>query len=560
MKMKTKTELQQKLKQIDHKSYKLYKELKGTYQMGDFLLAIDHVQGDPFATPSRIRLIINNESNFPAQLFDNRIKKIALEDYLLRGVHQFLRSASGKSGKHAGSGKSGLITICPVGQEVTERTAVLIGKKQIEVRMEVGFPAFGRTIASEGLAQIFFEKLPRLVQQIFSYEAQQHAKIKKVLELAEDQQEIRTQLELQDLVAFVADGSILPRESGVSAHPLKNAVPFHAPESMAVTLTLPHSGSMRGMGIKKGVTLIAGGGYHGKSTLLKALESGVYNHIAGDGREYVVTIDDAVKIRAEEGRCIHEEDISLFINHLPSRTDTTCFVTENASGSTSQAANTAEALSLGSRLLLIDEDTSATNFMVRDEKMAQLVPAVSEPITPFIQCIQSLSADCGVSSILVVGSSGEYLSVADRVIQMDCYEAKDVSARARELASPYQGLSVKLSSFIKKQVRSMHIEKAKIQGADCILLDKERIDLRYFDQLVDSGQTAALAYLMQYALEHLTGNKKEKQTALDIADSLYKKIEQDGFLSVIPSYYGTGAPVLPRKAEFLFCMLRYRKL
>ncbi len=558
--MKTKTDLKQKLKQIDHKSYKLYKDLKGVYQMDRFLLAIDHVQGDPFATPSRVRVIVDNETNFPAHLFDKRVKKIALEDYLLRGVHQFLRSSSGKSSGRTGSGKSGLITICPVGQEVLERTAVLIGKKQIEVRMEIGFPAFGRTIASAGLEQIFFEKLPRLVQQVFSYEAQQHAKIKKVLALAEDQHAIRTELEHRNLVAFVADDSILPRESGVSARPLKNAVPFHSPESMAVTLTLPHSGEMRGMGIPKGVTLIAGGGYHGKSTLLKALVSGVYNHIAGDGREYVVTIDDAVKIRAEEGRCIHGEDISLFINHLPSRTDTTCFVTENASGSTSQAANTVEALSLGSRLLLIDEDTSATNFMVRDEKMARLVPASSEPITPFIQCIQSLSADCGVSSILVVGSSGEYLSVADRVVQMDCYEAKDVSARARELASPYQGISVKLSPFIKKQVRGMQIEKVKAQGEDSVLLDKERIDLRYFDQLTDSGQTAALAYLMQYALEHFTEKSGSRRTALDIADLLYKKIEQDGFLSVIPSYYGTGAPVLPRKAEFLFCMLRYRKL
>ena len=558
--MKSKRDLENKLREIDHKSYKLYKDLRGSYDFKDYELCIDHVQGDPFATPSRVRLVFDNRNNFPDELFSTKERKVALEDYLLRCLHRALRAGAdggnrgGGHGRGGGSGKSGLVACCPVGQEVLERTAVLVDKEKIEVRIEVGFPAYGRSIASQEMRKILFERIPDATVPVFSYADQNKKRIAQVVELADDQAFIRSEIEKLGLVSFIADGSILPRESGVSTRPMKDGKPFEAPESMAVTLKLPHRGELRGMGIEKGITLIAGGGYHGKSTLLKAIEMGVYNHIAGDGREYVITVSDAAKIRAEEGRNIPGEDISMFINHLPSGTDTTCFSTSNASGSTSQAANTIEALCGGSRLLLIDEDTSATNFMVRDETMAKLVPEESEPITPFIRCITSLSRDCGVSSILVVGSSGEYLSVADRVVQMDCYAAKDVTNAAKQLAKPYEGKKVSIGSCIKKNIKKQSIEKAKMHGWDTITLDKTEIDLRYFDQIADAGQTAALAYMMQYALENYQG------TAVQIAERLYEKIESDGFISVIPSYYGTGAPVFPRRHEFLSCLLRYRRL
>ena len=199
----------------------------------------------------------------------------------------------------------------------------------------------------------------------------------------------------------MADGSILPRESGVSQRPMKNAVVFKSPDSLSIVLELPHHKKMRGMGIPAGITVIVGGGFHGKSTLLKALERGIYNHIAGDGREFVITDESAFKLRAEEQRCIHETDISMFISNLPIHSDTTRFSTENASGSTSQAANTIEALAADSKVLLIDEDTSATNFMIRDGRMAQLVSDEKEPITPFIRKIRSLYCELGISTILV---------------------------------------------------------------------------------------------------------------------------------------------------------------
>ncbi|MCD8075209.1 MAG: ABC-ATPase domain-containing protein [Lachnospiraceae bacterium] len=628
--MRTQAELRRQLREIDHKGYKAYKVLEGEYDFGTWRLAIDHVQGDPFATPSRVRIIYNNRGNIAPQYFESRPRKIAVEDYLLRRLHRNLKNGGGErraismdfdergqNGRHGGragearddanrypadqgrghnarvgggSGKSGLVTACRTGQEILERTAMRIAPDVIEARIEVGFPAYGRSIAAGELEKILFDFLPEVVEKTFHMKTavagQMQRDLEAVTALADDQQYIREALDGLGLVAFVADGSILPRESGVSQCPLKNAVVFESPESLAITLALPHRGRVRGMGIRKGITVIAGGGFHGKSTLLKALERGVYNHIAGDGRELVITDQSAFKLRAEEGRCIHETDISMFISNLPTRADTTRFSTENASGSTSQAANTVEALAADSRVLLIDEDTSATNFMVRDERMAQLVSDAKEPITPFIRKIRSLYHDLGVSTILVVGSSGDYLAVADTILQMDCYVTKDVTARAKELcvdirtenrqdrgqpakkeadtplgangaAVMLRETAVRRTTWLKKGVRPKQIEKARVHGWDTLSLDKTEIDLRYMEQIVDESQTAALAYLMQYILSRMANGKK---TAAELAGEAARKIETEGILSVTPKNYGAGAAAAVRRQEILACLARYRML
>ncbi len=563
--MRSQAELRKQLREIDHKGYKAYKVLEGIYEFGAYQLAIDHVQGDPFATPSRVRILYKNNGNISPEYFNTYTRRIAVEDYLLRRLQRTFRSdASNRDsrgrmdGHSSGSGKSGQVTTERTGQEILERSAMRITKEAIEARIEVGFPAYGRTIAAAELEKILFERLPKAAGNAFCVNSQMIRDLNAVTELADDQQYIREKLEEMHLVAFVADGAVLPRQSGVSQRPMKDAVPFVSPESLAVTMDLPHRGKVRGMGVKKGITVISGGGFHGKSTLLEALERGVYNHIEGDGRELVITDDSAMKLRAEEGRCIHETDISMFIDHLPNGADTTCFSTENASGSTSQAANTIEALSSGSHLLLIDEDTSATNFMVRDSVMAQLVPDEKEPISPFIRKISGLYEDLGISTVLVVGSSGEYLSVADTVIQMDCYVAKDVTVRAKEIVgqSPKKE-PVKKKIWLKKSVRPKKIEKVRVHGQDTVSLDKNDIDLRALEQITDESQTAALAYLMQYILGQMADGKK---TAAELAEAAACKIKQDGILSVMPKNYGAGAAATVRRQEILACLVRNRLL
>ena len=370
------------------------------------------------------RSVSRSATRKPDFLFDTPWKKTALEDYLLRC---FSREIGRLSFKAKGSGKSGLIATSRPGQEVLSRIACEIGRNEITARFEVGFPAFGRTINSGELIRIFFDFLPGCVENVFFYRRQNNAEIKKRITLADDQQFIRNELKRLDLVSFVADGSILPRETGVSDRPMKGSVAFHSPDSLRITLNLPGHGPISGMAIHRGITLIVGGGYHGKSTLLKALESGVYNHIPGDGREYVITDETAVKLRAEDGRSINHVDISLFIRDLPNKKDTTCFSTADASGSTSQAAAVIESIEAGTRAFLIDEDTSATNFMLRDDLMQRIVSRDKEPITPFIERARDLYKQAGISTVLVAGSSGAYFFIADTIIQMDAYRPFDIT-------------------------------------------------------------------------------------------------------------------------------------
>ena len=498
--MKSSEDLRRMLRAVDHKSYPAYKDLRGAYSFGSFVLGIDHVQGDPFASPSRLSIQIDGaKAAFPPAYYKEKHCRIALQDYLNRLFYQEIEKYTFKA---KGSGKSGLISVSRCGQEILERSAVTIrpADGQLLVRFSVGFPANGRTINASQLERILFEFLPACVTATLFYRRLPAAKVQSVIHLAEDQQFIRSQLASLGLCAFVANGSILPRQSGVSDRPMKDGIPFVSPKSMEVTLDLPHHSPLSGMGIRRGITLIVGGGYHGKSTLLEALELGVYNHIAGDGREYVITDDSALKIRAEDGRSIKKTDISMFINNLPNKKDTRAFYSEDASGSTSQAANVIEGMESGAKVFLIDEDTCATNFMIRDELMQRVVCREEEPITPFIERARFLYEKCGISSILVAGSSGAYFYIADTILQMDRYVPKDITEFAKKEAGQYASAAAAvqgrpavqklpdpaLPSFQRIPSCNMALRrddrlKTRTRGTDDVQLGHENIDLRYLE-------------------------------------------------------------------------------
>lgn len=443
---KSSNELRTMLRAMDHKSYPAYKSLAGAYSFGTYELVIDHVQGDPFASPSSVHVEIALEkAGFPAEYLAKPFMRIALEDFLVR---QFASQIESYNFKTRGSGKSGLISISRCGQEVLERSACEIGERKLTARFHVGFPAFGRTIDAGGLEKILFDFLPKCVERSFFYRNLNKKQVEETVFLAEDQHQMREILKREHLTAFVADGSILPRKSGISDLPMKESVPFESPKTMRRTFTLPHCGEISGMAVPEGITLIVGGGYHGKSTLLSALQMGVYNHIAGDGREFVITDDTAVKLRAEEGRFIRNLDISMFINDLPNGKDTKTFSTQDASGSTSQAGAVIEGLEAGSRLFLIDEDTSATNFMVRDEFMQEVISREKEPITPFLERARDLYEKAGVSTILVAGSSGAFFYIADQVIQMDAYRPVDITERVKELCKAHRAPRTQAPGFV----------------------------------------------------------------------------------------------------------------
>lgn len=565
--MQSAAELKQLLDRIDHRGYPAYKDTKGQYQFQGYVFSIDHVQGDPFASPSKVSVQVKGSTaGFPEELYKGRHQRAALQDEMTR---QFYRAIQKYAFRAKGSGKSGLISVSKCGQEVLERTACEINPKNgdVKLRFEVGFPANGRTINARELEKIVFEFLPECVEQSLFYKNCDKKRVRSIIDLAEDQQYIRDELEKNDLIAFVANGAILPRESGVSDKPMKGAVRFQSPKEMEVTMKLPHKGEISGMGIRRGITLIVGGGYHGKSTLLKALELGVYNHIQGDGREYVITKDDAMKIRAEDGRSIKKTDISMFINDLPNGKDTRGFYTEDASGSTSQAANVIESMEAGASVMLIDEDTSATNFMIRDELMQRVIHRDMEPITPFIDRILELYQVYGISTVIVAGSSGAYFHIADTIIQMDRYEPKEITKLAKETAKDFPAMSgmenpAEKPVFIRcpRQGRGFKPNdriKMKTMGKEMVQLNRENIDLRYVEQLADIEQVSALGYCVRYAEKHLF---QGKDTIQNVVDKLEEKICREGLSSLCESNASVANLAMPRRQEIFACLNRYRGL
>lgn len=578
---KSSNELRTLLRSIDHKGYPAYKSLAGSYQFGSYVLVIDHVQGDPFASPSSLHVEVSHKNaGFPAEYYARDCSRIALQDYLTRRLAEQFEDYNFKA---KGSGKSGLMSITRCGQQVLERSACQITKEGIIARFHVGFPAFGRTINAGELEKILFDFLPRSVESSLFYRRLDGRKVRDAVWLSEDQEALRSILAKEKLVAFVANGSVLPRKSGISDMPLKGAVAFQSPKSMERTFTLPHKGEITGMAIQEGITLIVGGGYHGKSTLLEALQTGVYDHIAGDGREFVVTDASAVKLRAEDGRSIRDVNISMFINDLPNGKDTTCFSTPDASGSTSQAAGVLEAVEAGTGLLLIDEDTSATNFMVRDDFMQQVISREKEPITPFLERAVDLYEKAGVSTVLVAGSSGAFFYIADKILQMDCYRPVDITDRVKAMCTEHkapriQAPDFKVPEFGRKlpgkasdvraagrqhggegdRGRGRHTPhehmKVKTFGRDSFSLEKETVDIRYVEQLADSEQTNALAHMMRYGLEQLSGRN---MTLTQVVDQICDILEKQGWEPFCTSYVPCGL-AKPRRQELFACFNRFR--
>lgn len=586
--MQTVDDLHDLLLRLDRQSYRAYKQIKGHYAFEDFTLIIDHVQGDPFAAPSRVRVQVPQQSaeekpiaGFPTELFRSRSREIALRDYLTR---QFDQVASHLREKR-GSGKSGLVALACLGvariaspvQQVLERSAMWVDKQQVEARFVVGLPARGRSILGRQAAELLCKDIKTLVNQALKFSALDADAIRHHVEVVEDADWLREQLASRRLVAFIADGAILPRQSGVSDKPLsQNCVPFRTPEKLRVEFQRPNHGAITGMGISQGITLIVGGGYHGKSTLLRAIATGVYNHVPGDGREAIVTDKKAVKIRAEDGRSITGVDISPFINRLPQGRSTTQFTTENASGSTSQAASIVEALEVGATVLLVDEDTSATNFMIRDRRMQALVAKEKEPITPFIDKIRQIYDGFGVSTVLVMGGSGDYFDVADTVIGLENFEVQHLTKEAKAIAKTYATYRTveggKEFGHITHRVPKCkrldlckgieHNGKAdsrgpklKVRDTDELRFGSEEIDLTAIEQLVDVAQLRAIGG----AIARLQESYLDGQCTLqNLIEQILVDIEAQG-LDIL-TRYPQGDMAMFRPFELAAALNRLRSL
>jgi predicted ABC-class ATPase len=586
------------LRRIDGKGYKAYRDIRGAHRFDFFDLHVDRVQSDPFAAPSKLRLRVPmEEAALPRSLHSSRVRRVALADYLARRVRDAIRRATGG---RSGSGKSGLVHIDAGGQEVLERTAIVITDAFVEARIEVGLPAAGRRVRGRQAEALLCEALPEIAEYGLLFEHVDEEDASAFVECVENQEHIRARLDALGLIAFVADGAILPRESGASERPMaqEEARPFSSPDSHRVTLELPnpvHGSSpptnlITGMGLRKGVSLIVGGGYHGKSTLLRALECCVHPHIPGDGREYVVASGGLVKIRAEDGRAVSQVDIHAFISELPAAfpdqpgRSTRAFSSDDASGSTSQAAAIAEAMEVGATGLLLDEDTSATNFMLRDARMQRLVHREHEPITPFVDRVREIYEQFGVSTVLVMGGSGDYFDVADTVIMMRDYAASDATDEARRIATDHETGRVVESREAMQPItpripwadgfsaaRGRRDVKISAKSREAILYGEQAIDVRHVSQLLDTSQTRAVAFAIHLASERLMGGERKgvrrsRPTLAQVLDGLDAFFDAEGLDGLDPyredrsSEAHPGSFARPRRYEIAAALNRMRSL
>ena len=483
---------------LDGRGYRAYKDLQGqSIAYERFELRVDHVQGDPFAAPSRLRAVIPlTETGLPDSALASSARRRACRDFLAR---MFRAAAADESDLSIDAG----------GQTVLDRTACLLGANSLELRFRAELPGRGRRILGRRAAELLCATLVQIIDHTVGRHHLDLDHLEQHCATVEDQVALRSQLADNGLVAFVADGSVLPRVSGIDDRPARDAVAISAPDSLRVTLQAPNHGPITGLGIRRGITLIVGGGFHGKSTLLKAIEAGIDDHRSGDGRHLVVSDPTAVKIRAEDGRSVAGVDISSFIGELPGGRRTESFTTDLASGSTSQAAALVEALESGAQALLLDEDTSATNFMIRDERMQALVNREEEPITPFIDRVRELRDTLGVSTVLVMGGSGDYLDHADTVIQMQAYRPLDVTLRAHEVATTHttgrrEENTVALVAASPRRLDTGSIRperkpgrvKVQARGRDTLVLGRSEIDLRAVEQLVHASQLRCIGWLL----------------------------------------------------------------
>lgn len=531
-------DLYRRLSNLDGKSYGAYKSLRGSHELPDLdaTLFIDKVQSDPYAPASRARVHI------PLSVLDYRGASRSQPSRFSTAELDLLNRRLVRAFKKYGRG----LFIDSPDQQVLRRAAVAelrgdahdVDKHDdaLQISVEIQLPARGRRILGREAARLICEDLLDALDDAI-VNAPIDA-LEAAAELEYDQSFLRRAVADADLIGFVADGAVLPRQAGNSQLPKPGATAFTSPESLQHSFQLPSGNTVHGMGIPRGVTLIVGGGYHGKSTLLSSLVTGVYNHVSGDGREFVVADETAVALRAEDGRAITGVDISPFINGLPSGDDTTRFSTANASGSTSQAAGLMEALGSGARVLLIDEDTSATNFMIRDERMRRLIPDDREPITPLVARVRELWEDHGISTVIVAGGSGAFIDVADTVIAMDAYTPYDVTERARELresatpAAPSPAFAQIGERLLQADFpagesrggrgRGGHgggrggrrdsrgrggkpPKPPRARGLELIQVGKDNLDLRAVSQLMDSSQTEAIARILGAVVKQLDG-------------------------------------------------------
>jgi len=524
------SELKQIIRSMDGRGYGSYKRLLNlVVDYGTAELYFTKVQGDPHAPPSIAEVIVPYSTHrLPEELLKPDYL-VPFTDFIARELYKVTKSIRRK----CGSGNSCYVGIPKPGPWVLKRSCVEISSRNLVLRFYVGLPARGRKVFGSQAITLLLEDIPKIIEHIAGLRSRL-GELRNHIRNYVDQEYLRKWLYDSGYVGFISNGSILPRESSISERPMKNAVPFKSPEALEVAVKLPSGSVVRGMGIPKGLTVVTGGGYHGKTTLLEALQEGIYNHVAGDGREYVVSRRYTVLVRAEDGRIVSHVDISSLISMLPSGEDTSDFISLDASGSTSMAASISEVIEAGAEVILIDEDTSATNLLYKDDVMSKLIP--DDPIRTLDMQVRDLIRKTGISVVAVMSASSSFLSVADKVIRMRRYLPEEilnlktgdggVNVRSKEYRPPKERLFYGISDIRKVKSSGYKIVTEYVDG------ERFELDLSYYPRIVEKGQVKFITFIIR----KISRIKKPMRVRelVDFINSLISKRSFSAFADPVP--------------------------
>ncbi len=467
--------------------------------------------------------IMNMYINVPVEILKIDIMKldkisVFAEDYILRElspiVNEYGKSMCNESKEIRAQGD---IRMQSVNNKIVRRTGVLYNNGKFVLKMWCRFPLIGvAAVSGKKSCRLITELLKLLDVWVENFDVN---RLYKKSQIYINQCEIRKYLKDNDYVCFIKNGSILPREKENNVSKT-DATPFQAPSTMEYTIKLKSGEILTGMVIAKGLTVITGGGYSGKTTIIDAIESGIYNHVEGDGREYVITEETALKVYAEDGRVVNNLDMSPFFKQEISEESIEDFSTEHASGSVSQAANIIEAVYAGSKLLLIDEDKSATNFMVRDKIMRKIIN--NEPIIPLTDRIDELTKKMNIAVIMVIGAISEYFNYADKILLTEDYKLYDISDNVEKTDKIHiddgicnwtkdRKIKSRIGSMENCFFRTVHAENNRK-----IVLDNYTADVMSLTTITTNEQLNSLAFVMEKLLAKLDNDELKKDVSLAV--------------------------------------------
>lgn len=569
--MKDKKEFYNLLAELDGQPFSEYEQLVGDFDFSRYVIKCTKINLDASGEENSVFSIRIPQTiaEIPEYLFDSPVRRTAMEDLLLRRLSANIEAIA--SFDQNGVARRHIHSTSP-NQKILPRNALQLTKEYIEVYIQITLPIQQMLVDGEPMISIdgeiaqhiFFDDLPEIVSNSLLYCNIDVADADLFVNNMEDADRLRQHLGASGQVSFIAEGSLITRISAEDLPDYERLVPIEIDDSLIEEVEVPHGGTVRGLGIPNGLTLILGESNSGRVDLTDAITQGIYNHIPGDGREHVVTVADAVSIGSEVGRSIQQVDISAFARELPDGGNPTSYSTPSAGSFTSQAASTVEFLEAGARVLIFDEHTSSSTFLSADTRVSPLLGDSTR--NTLAARARRMVDELGISMI-VAGSSlvAEFIPIADKILKVDDFRVTDITEEAKALEivpSSVVNDNVNLGSMLS---RSRWIMPSSIdpsigredlvihaEDADFLQFGRSIVELDGIKQIADADQARAIGFVLYYAKLRYMDEGYPIREILDLVD---RDLSNEGLNSLARDLRGDLAR--PRRYEVAAALNRF---